>query len=371
MQESVRGYYVRARIPRDPSRIRELALYATLRASAIRRTLEKFSAEEAGRLTRERFGPGDARRKGLVGPVAQESSQKGFDGSRTPKSGRKALEGFEARGEGRNTQNGTETQEEGPNTQYRPQAVEAERSTLDRPERREASPEKRANQAEVKQDEQEKANNQKRGAPLVELQDLREKVREGWGNRLVVFLVDASDSMDVSQQLAAAKGAVLLLLSSAYVRRDRVSLIAFQGERAQVILPPTTSIHLARQKLAYLIPGGATPFADGLYTSWKLIRTERIKNPKRRIVLVILSDGEGNVPLVPGTDRDRELAALAELIRKERIHVVFVDTHPEGKVTDRPKQLATTLGAELQRLKRLESHDLLTLVETDRTWEKK
>jgi len=262
LQETVRGYYVRARVPQDPGRIRELALDATLRASAIRRTREGFRA----------------------GADTLHSTSLGLD----------------------------------------------------------------------------------KGRPLVELRDLREKVRVGWGNRLVVFLVDSSDSMDVSQQLAAAKGAVVLLLSRAYVRRDRVSLIAFQGERAQVILPPTTSVHLARKKLSNLVPGGATPLSDGLYTSWKLIRTERIKNPKRRIVLVILSDGEGNVPLVPAADQEKELAALSGLIQKERIHVVLVDTSPEGKETKHPARLAATLGAELKKLKRVGSFDLVSLVERER-----
>ncbi|GAB4221770.1 MAG: hypothetical protein Kow009_12990 [Spirochaetales bacterium] len=208
-------------------------------------------------------------------------------------------------------------------------------------------------------------NDHRKGTPLILRQDLREKVRAGWGRRLVVFLVDASDSMDVAQQLAAAKGAALHLLSSAYVRRDRVSLITFQGERARVILPPTTSVHLAREKLVYLTPGGATPLADGLLTGWRIVRTERIKNPRGRIVLVILSDGEGNVPLVPGADQQKELAALAGLIRKERIQVVLVDTSPKGKDLARSERLAEILGAELTRLERVESAELVNLVEKD------
>lgn len=285
LQEAVRGYYVRARYPKDPSRIQELALDATLRAAAIRRTWEQFETPE---------NPAD------TGQNLSVRRNKKYE----PLSKRVAL-----------------------------------------------------GRREIK--------------PVVSLQDLREKVRMGWGNRLVVFLVDASDSMDVAQQLAAAKGAVFLLLSSAYVRRDRVALIAFQGERAQVILPPTASIHLARQKLSYLTPGGATPLADGLLASWKLIRTERIKNPKRRIVLVILSDGEGNVPLIPGADQQKELNALAELIRKESIHVVLVDTSPEGKTLEHPARLAATLGAEFKRLKRIESFELVHVVDEERTWVKK
>lgn len=298
LQETVRGYYVRARIPQDPSKVRELALDATLRAAAIRRSVKGFG----------RWGPPP-----YPTPLPIEASLP-IDAVHT---------------------------ESRPVTSMRMEEALTGGNSMDKMA-------------------------QGKGRSLVELQDLREKVRVGWGNRLVVFLVDSSDSMDVSQQLAAAKGAVVLLLSRAYVRRDRVSLIAFQGERAKVILSPTTSVHLARKKLACLIPGGATPLSDGLLTSWKLIRSERIKNPKRRIILVILSDGEGNVPLVPGADQEKELAALARLIRKERIHVVWVDTSPEGKETKLPTQLAATLGAEWKKLKRVGSFDLVSIVERDR-----
>ncbi|MBP7494758.1 MAG: VWA domain-containing protein [Spirochaetales bacterium] len=195
----------------------------------------------------------------------------------------------------------------------------------------------------------------------IQREDLREKVRAIWGNRLVLFLVDASDSMDVSHQLASAKGAVLLLLSAAYVRRDRVGMIVFRDEKARVLVPPTTSVDLAREKLFYLTPGGATPLADGLYTAWQLVRSERLKYPGRAVVLIILSDGEGNVPLVPGGDRGKEVEILAELIRKERIHVVFVDTTPEGKSSAAPRELSTILGGEYKRLQRVHTSDLVDI----------
>lgn len=200
--------------------------------------------------------------------------------------------------------------------------------------------------------------------------DLQEKVRLSGGNRLVLFLVDASESMDVSNQLAAAKGAVLLLLSGAYVRRDKVGLIAFQGEKAQVIVPPTPSIALAKPRLKELRPYGATPLADGLFTAWKIIQKERFKHPHQRVVLIILSDGEGNVPLVPGADRNQELLQLSRLIAKEKIHVVFVDTTPEGKETDAPHKLAETLQGEYKRLLQLGSLDLVDLVAKEKGWQR-
>lgn len=197
---------------------------------------------------------------------------------------------------------------------------------------------------------------------LVEPRDLRKKVRTARGNRLVVFLVDASDSMDSSSQLAAAKGAVLSLLAAAYVRRDRVGLVAFRDEKARVLLPPTSSVHLAREKLKRLEAGGATPLAAGLLEAWKLVRSEKLKEPGRKTVLVLLSDGESNVPLTPGADRAAEIEAIAGLIRKERVRTIFVDTNPPDKSADAPKKLAAALSADYRRISRVGAGELVDIV---------
>lgn len=173
--------------------------------------------------------------------------------------------------------------------------------------------------------------------------------------------------MDTAAQLAAAKGAVLSLLSAAYVRRDRVGLIAFRDEKAAVLLPPTTSVYLAREKLKILSAGGATPFADGLLTAWKTIRTERLKHPSRETVLVVLSDGEANVSIVPGADSGAEIKALAERIRGEKIRVIFVDTRPPGTKppgTENadPKAISLMLGAEYRRITRMGTSELIDIV---------
>lgn len=192
--------------------------------------------------------------------------------------------------------------------------------------------------------------------------DLRKKVRVSRGNRLVLFLVDASDSMDSFAQLSAAKGAVLSLLSAAYIRRDRVGLITFRDERARVLLPPTSSIHLARERLRLLSAGGATPFADGLLTAWKTLRSEGWRHPSRKTVLVILSDGEANVPLVPGADKTAEIAAVGGLIKQEKIRTVFVDTNPPGTERREAKDLAGVLGAEYRRISRIRAGELVDLI---------
>ncbi|MDR3201439.1 MAG: VWA domain-containing protein [Spirochaetales bacterium] len=201
-----------------------------------------------------------------------------------------------------------------------------------------------------------------REAPPVLPRDLRKKVRLGRSSGLILFLVDASDSMGASAQLAAAKGAVLALLRAAYIRRDRVGLIAFHGQEAQTLLSPTSSIHLARKKLRRLSSGGATPFADGLLKAWNLIRAEKLKRSLLQTVLVVVSDGEANVPLTPGAGALAEIHGLGRRIQAEGVKTIFVDTNPKN--TDRPEArgFAAALGADYRRISRLESRDLINVV---------
>jgi magnesium chelatase subunit D len=192
--------------------------------------------------------------------------------------------------------------------------------------------------------------------------DLRKKIRLARGQGLILFLVDASDSMGASAQLAAAKGAVLALLQAAYIRRDRVGLIAFRGQEAQTLLAPTSSVHLARKKLRRLSSGGATPFADGLLKAWNLIRAEKLKNSPAQTVLVVVSDGEANVPLTPGAVPLAEIRGLGRRIQTEGVKTIFVDTNPQDRDKPEARDFAAALGAGYRRISRLASRDLIDAV---------
>src|ERR1700674_2898665 len=113
----------------------------------------------------------------------------------------------------------------------------------------------------------------------LERDDLRQKVRERKIGNLIVFVVDASASMDAEQRMAATKGAILSLLQDAYVRRDRVAVVIFKNRTAEVVLRPTSSVSLARRRLEKLSVGGTTPLTHGLMAGYKVVKTELLRDP--------------------------------------------------------------------------------------------
>ncbi|TFG47376.1 MAG: VWA domain-containing protein, partial [Anaerolineales bacterium] len=128
-------------------------------------------------------------------------------------------------------------------------------------------------------------------------QDLQRKIRIKQTANLILFVVDASWSMAVAERMSAAKGAVLSLLTDAYQRRDRVGMIVFQKDRAQVVLPPTNSIELARRSLADIPIGGKTPLSAGLNLAYEVIKREELSHPDMQSLLILLTDGVGNVSI--------------------------------------------------------------------------
>jgi magnesium chelatase subunit D len=175
----------------------------------------------------------------------------------------------------------------------------------------------------------------------LERQDLRQKVRERKTGNLIVFVVDASASMDAEQRMLATKGAILSLLRHAYVRRDKVSLVAFSGRNARVVLRPTSSVDLAERRLERLNIGGTTPLTHGLMTALKLIKTERLRDPRVYPLIVLISDGRGNISLF-GEEPLLEAQRAAAQIKQEGIRAMVIDStrdfsnqpgHPRSRVT--------------------------------------
>ena len=197
--------------------------------------------------------------------------------------------------------------------------------------------------------------------------DLRKKVYQRPRKTLVVFVVDSSDSMGEGTyaRIKSAKGAVLAILAKAYQKRHRVGMVVFRDEAAEVVLPPTSSLSLARRHLSSLPTGGATPFADGLMKAWQLIRVERLKDPGIRPLMVSLSDGEANVPYDSRrrlSEVQEELLLVAGKIGSDDIDSIAVDTRPLHKPNATMRQLSEILGGQYHHISRLKTDGMVRMV---------
>ncbi|MCW5852304.1 MAG: magnesium chelatase subunit D family protein [Anaerolineae bacterium] len=199
----------------------------------------------------------------------------------------------------------------------------------------------------------------------LESTDLRRKVRTRRIGNLILFAVDASWSMAATERMAATKGAVLSLLRDAYQRRDRVGLIIFRRDEARLVLPFTNSIARARRLLADLPIGGKTPLARGLWLAWQTFQQARRTHPHALPLLILLTDGAGNVPLTPGVAPQTEAIGLAAQIKQAGVRSVVIDT--EGASPSSPAaQLAAALGARLLSVHQLRADTLVQMVSAER-----
>ncbi len=159
------------------------------------------------------------------------------------------------------------------------------------------------------------------GRLLLRPGDLREARHEGRESNLVLFVVDASGSMAARARMGAVKGAVLSLLLDAYQRRDKVGMVTFRGSQADLALPPTFSVEAAAARLAALPTGGRTPLAAGLLRAHEVLRTERLRDPRRRPLLVLVTDGRAT----GGPDPVGHAHRAAGLLAAADVHSVVVD----------------------------------------------
>jgi magnesium chelatase subunit D len=143
--------------------------------------------------------------------------------------------------------------------------------------------------------------------------------------------------------MAQVKGAILGLLEDAYRRRDRIALITFAGRDAQLILPPTSSVERAAALMAELPTGGGTPLAAGLDRAHALVAAERVRDPRRRSLALVVTDGRASGgPAGRGAARDaaQRLASTAD-------GVVVFDAE-EGRIRlGLAGELAAAAGARL------------------------
>lgn len=195
--------------------------------------------------------------------------------------------------------------------------------------------------------------------------DLQRKVRVKLTANLVVFVVDASWSMAVAERMAATKGAILSLLTDAYQRRDRVGLVVFQKDRANLVLSPTNSVQLAQRALRDIPVGGKTPLSAGLFLALEVITRERISHPDALPLMIVLTDGAGNVSMTGELSPQDEAHQLAERIHEEGIRSVVVNMEHAAFDQGLAQGLADHLHAPCYSLSDLKAESLYETVRAE------
>ncbi|MFJ2258118.1 putative cobaltochelatase [Streptomyces sp. NPDC087844] len=193
---------------------------------------------------------------------------------------------------------------------------------------------------------------------VVRRDDLRQATREGREGNLVLFVVDASGSMAARQRMGAVKGAVLSLLLDAYQRRDKVGLVTFRGSTAEVALPPTSSVDAAAVRLESLPTGGRTPLAAGLLRAHDVLRVERLRDPARRALVVLVTDGRAT----GGPEPVALAGRAARLFAADKVASVVVDCESGLVRLGLAGRLAGELGGTAVTLDELRADSIAGLV---------
>ncbi|MFK0295874.1 putative cobaltochelatase [Streptomyces sp. NPDC090442] len=195
---------------------------------------------------------------------------------------------------------------------------------------------------------------------VVRRDDLREAVREGREGNLVLFVVDASGSMAARKRMGAVKGAVLSLLLDAYQRRDKIGMITFRGAGAELALPPTSSVEAGAARLERLPTGGRTPLSEGLLRAHEVLRVERMRDPSRRPLVVVVTDGRAT----GGPEPLGRAHRAAGLLAAEGTASVVVDCEAGPVRLGLAGELARELGGTAVTLDELRADSVSALVRT-------
>jgi len=198
----------------------------------------------------------------------------------------------------------------------------------------------------------------------IETSDLHKKIRVKRAANLILFVVDASWSMAVAERMSATKGAILSLLTDAYQRRDRVGLIVFQKNQATLVMPPTNSVLLAQHALADIPVGGKTPLSAGLTLALKVFEQEKYTHPDVMPLMILLTDGAGNVAMT-NLPPQEEAHRAADLLNEANVRSVVINMEHAAFDQGLARVLAEHLEGPCYTLPQLKAENLYLAVKEE------
>ena len=205
-------------------------------------------------------------------------------------------------------------------------------------------------------------------AIAIRTEDIRERVRQKKVSNLLVLVVDASGSMGARERMVEAKGAVLSLLKDAYVKRDKIAMVTFRGTEAQVILPPTRSVERGYALLQKIQTGGKTPLNAGITKALTVIQSQLRQQPELLPMLIVITDGKGNVSMDNSKKPVQELIEIGEKVSAvKQIETMIIDIERGGLMQfGIAKKLAEAMGGKYCKLDQLKSNAIVAAIAKER-----
>ena len=195
----------------------------------------------------------------------------------------------------------------------------------------------------------------------VEKGDMRAKKLARKSGALIIFLVDASGSMALNR-MNASKGAALSILEDSYKSRDQVCIIPFRGDEAEVLLPPSRSISMARNRLDTMPCGGGSPLAHGLSVAARTGINAMSSGDVSRVTVVCLTDGRANValgksmrdpefmspdaPKLSNEELQSEVYDMAKLMTGNGMSLLVIDTENKFVSSGMAEEMAQKCGGK-------------------------
>jgi Mg-chelatase subunit ChlI/Mg-chelatase subunit ChlD len=175
-----------------------------------------------------------------------------------------------------------------------------------------------------------KSRKEREGKIEIKKRDYKEKVRRRKISSLICIVMDTSSSMVAHSRIMAIKAALGELMLDAYQKRDRISVVTCFGRGAEVAVPFTSSVDKGQSFVERAPYGGTTPLAAGIRKGLEALLAKLRVEKDTRALLVIVTDGTANVPIVPGSDVRGEIVNTCLAIQDVGVPTLVIDVSDAG-----------------------------------------